>query len=44
MAFIWGWIFQGIIPDAFDIIGASISVVGVVIVFYMPRKDEVIWK
>jgi small multidrug resistance family-3 protein len=44
MALLWGWIFQGIKPDTFDIIGASISVVGVVIIFYMPRKDEVIWK
>jgi small multidrug resistance family-3 protein len=44
MALLWGWIFQGIKPDTFDIIGASISVVGVLIIFYMPRKDEVIWK
>lgn len=44
MALLWGWTFQGIKPDTFDIIGASISVVGVVIIFYMPRKDEVIWK
>jgi len=44
MALLWGWIFQGIKPDAFDIIGASISVVGVVIIFYKPRKGEVIWK
>jgi small multidrug resistance family-3 protein len=44
MALLWGWTFQGIKPDTFDIIGASISDVGVVIIFYMPRKDDVILK
>ncbi len=43
MALLWGWIFQGIRPDIFDIVGASVSLVGVVIIFYMPRKNEVIW-
>lgn len=43
MALLWGWIFQGIKPDTFDIIGASISIAGVVIIYYMPRKSEVIW-
>ena len=42
MALIWGWIFQGLIPDMFDIIGACISLVGVVIIFYLPRKNEVL--
>lgn len=42
MALIWGWIFQGIRPDMFDVIGATISLVGVMIIFYMPRKNEVI--
>jgi small multidrug resistance family-3 protein len=43
MALLWGWGFQGIKPDTFDIIGASISVAGVMIIYYMPRKNEVIW-
>jgi small multidrug resistance family-3 protein len=43
MALLWGWGFQGIKPDTFDIIGASISVVGVMIIYYMPRKNEVLW-
>ena len=42
MALIWGWIFQGIRPDMFDVIGAIISLVGVMIIFYMPRKNKVI--
>ena len=40
MAVIWGWIFEGIAPDGFDIIGAIIALVGVAIIFYMPRKGE----
>jgi small multidrug resistance family-3 protein len=43
MALLWGWGFQGIKPDTSDIIGATISVVGVMIIYYMPRKKEVIW-
>jgi small multidrug resistance family-3 protein len=42
MALLWGWVFQGIRPDIFDIIGATISLIGVVIIFYIPRKNELI--
>jgi small multidrug resistance family-3 protein len=42
MALLWGWIFQGIRPDTFDIIGSIISLIGVMIIFYMPRKNKVI--
>jgi len=42
MALLWGWIFQGIRPDTFDIIGSIISLLGVMIIFYMPRKNKVI--
>jgi small multidrug resistance family-3 protein len=40
MALFWAWIFEGIAPDLFDITGAVIALVGVVIIFYMPRKEE----
>jgi small multidrug resistance family-3 protein len=40
MALFWGWIFDGIAPDLFDIFSAMISLVGVGIIFYMPRKGE----
>jgi small multidrug resistance family-3 protein len=40
MAVIWGWIFEGIAPDRFDIVGSVISLAGVAIIFYMPRKGE----
>ncbi|TLX69087.1 MAG: YnfA family protein [Thaumarchaeota archaeon] len=45
MVLLWGWIFQGIRPDTFDIIGSIISLIGVMIIFiifYMPRKNKVI--
>jgi small multidrug resistance family-3 protein len=38
MALFWGWIFEAATPDLFDIIGAVIALVGVMIIFYMPRK------
>ncbi|HEY1248871.1 MAG TPA: YnfA family protein [Nitrososphaera sp.] len=47
MALTWGWIFEGIAPDRYDILGAAIALVGVAIIFYMPRKGEtkaVWWK
>jgi small multidrug resistance family-3 protein len=46
MALLWGWIFEKIIPDTFDILGAGISLVGVVVIFYLPRNsggEKSIW-
>ena len=40
MAVAWGWLFEGIAPDMFDIIGSAIALAGVAIIFYMPRKGE----
>ncbi|MGC1933075.1 MAG: YnfA family protein [Candidatus Nitrosopolaris sp.] len=40
MAILWGWFIQGIAPGLFDGIGAVIALVGVAIIFYMPRKGE----
>jgi len=40
MAILWGWIIQGITPDLFDVIGAVVALVGVAIIFYVPRKGE----
>jgi len=42
MAMLWGWIFDGIAPDKFDIIGAIIALVGVVVIFYWPRREELL--
>lgn len=44
MAVFWGWVFEGIAPDMFDIVGTTIALVGVAIIFYMPRSGEkAIW-
>ena len=40
MAVFWGWIFEGIAPDTYDVIGTLITVAGVVIIYYVPRKGE----
>ena len=43
MAVLWGWLIDGIMPDNYDIIGSIIAVIGVMIIFYMPRKGEKLW-
>ena len=40
MSVLWGWFFEGIAPDKYDIIGTIIAIIGVVIIYYMPRKGE----
>ena len=40
MSILWGWVFQRIPPDRFDILGAGVAIAGVAIIFYMPRKSE----
>jgi small multidrug resistance family-3 protein len=40
MAVFWGWIFEEIAPDTYDVIGTLITVAGVVIIYYVPRKGE----
>lgn len=39
MAIFWGYFFEGVIPDIYDVIGTIIASIGVVIIFYYPRKD-----
>ena len=40
MSVLWDWIFEGIAPYNYDIIGTIIAIIGVAIIYYMPRKDE----
>ena len=40
MALLWGLIFESIVPDMYDIIGAAIACAGVAIIYYAPRKGE----
>jgi small multidrug resistance family-3 protein len=39
MALFWGFFFEKVIPDTFDIVGSIIAVIGVIIIFYYPRKE-----
>lgn len=43
MAVFWGWLIDGVRPDTFDIIGTIIAVIGVLVIFYYPRKSEKVW-
>lgn len=38
MAVVWGWKVDHIKPDKWDIIGATISLIGMWIIFFAPRK------
>ena len=40
MAIFWGYFFEGTIPDTYDITGTIIAGIGVVIIFYYPRKED----
>ncbi len=40
MVILGGYIFENNIPDAFDVVGASITLVGIIIIFYMPRHSS----
>ena len=45
MALVWGLLFDKVIPDFYDILGAVIAIIGVVIIFYVPRKgEEALWQ
>lgn len=44
MSILWGWLVDGIIPDNYEVIGGIIAVIGVLVIFYMPRKGEKRWQ
>lgn len=37
LSLLWGWWIDGQKPDRFDLLGAGIAVIGVLIIFYAPR-------
>lgn len=43
MSVLWGWWIDGVRPDIYDAIGSIIAVIGVLIIFYYPRKGETVW-
>ncbi|MGI0010044.1 MAG: YnfA family protein [Nitrosopumilaceae archaeon] len=43
MSVLWGWWIDGVSPDTYDLIGSVIAVIGVLVIFYYPRKGEKVW-
>ena len=44
-ALLWGLIFENVIPDFYDILGAMIAIIGILIIFYVPRRgEESLWQ
>ncbi|WP_458744626.1 YnfA family protein [Candidatus Nitrosocosmicus sp. T] len=39
MALCWGYLFEEVIPDIYDIVGTIVAGIGVIIIFYYPRKE-----
>lgn len=37
LSLLWGWVFEGSVPDRWDLIGGSICVAGALIIMYAPR-------
>jgi drug/metabolite transporter superfamily protein YnfA len=37
LSLIWGWLMDGDAPDRFDLVGGSISLIGVFLMMYWPR-------
>ena len=37
MALAWGWLIDDVRPDRFDLLGASLALVGVFVIMYAPR-------
>ncbi len=40
MSVFWGGLIDGVTPDVYDIVGTIVAVIGVLIIFYYPRKGE----
>lgn len=38
MAMLWGWQVDGVSPDCYDILGASLALISVLIIMYAPRS------
>ena len=38
MAMLWGWVFDGVRPDRFDVLGAILAILGALVIMYAPRS------
>jgi small multidrug resistance family-3 protein len=36
LSLLWGWMLDGDVPDRFDLLGGSISLLGVLVMMYCP--------
>lgn len=39
LSLLWGWVFEGSVPDRWDLIGGLICVVGALVIMYAPRAS-----
>lgn len=39
LAVLWGWKIEGVKPDRYDLIGALVILLGIAIIFFVPRKE-----
>mmetsp|Transcript_7122 Transcript_7122/g.18493 ORF Transcript_7122/g.18493 Transcript_7122/m.18493 type:complete len:116 (+) Transcript_7122:69-416(+) len=37
MSFLWGYCFDGVVPDMGDIVGSAVALIGVALVLFWPR-------
>jgi len=38
LSILWGWFVDGVIPDKFDLLGALVALMGVLMIMYVPRN------
>ena len=38
MALVWGWLVDDVCPDRFDLMGAALALIGVLVIMYAPRS------
>lgn len=39
IAMLWGWVFDGMAPDTFDMLGGAMALFGVALIMYWPRRQ-----
>lgn len=39
MSMLWGWKIEGKTPDAYDLIGSTVCIIGIAVIMYAPRSS-----
>jgi small multidrug resistance family-3 protein len=39
VSFLWLWLVDGVLPDRWDLIGTAIVLVGVAVIYFVPRNE-----